>query len=214
MFRSVLAGTMVLALGVVAAYRTTDGFTAFTYESARRLAATQSPRPLPADLALETEGGQRRALASWPEPLLVVDFVYTGCTTLCVSLGSLYAQLASALAPQIARHEVRLLTVSFDLDRDNAAALAAYRRRHAPFADGWDIARPADARELKRWLDAFGVVVVPDRFGGYVHNAAIAVVGPQRRLLALHDIDGVTAVVESVRASAAQYRGAAGVHSD
>lgn len=204
--RTVGACVTVVAAAVGIGHWATDGFRAFTFESARRLRALESPRPLPPDLALEVDGARIRALEV-PEPVLLVDFVYSHCATLCQSLGSDYARLSQRLADEIAGGRVRLLTVSFDPERDDAVALAAYRRRHAAAASGWTLGRPPDRDELKRWLDAFGVVVLPDGRGGFVHNAAIAVVGVDRRLQALvdvGDIEGVLAHVRRLLAATAQ----------
>jgi protein SCO1/2 len=38
-------------------------------------------------------------------------------------------------------------------------------------------------------MRAFGVTVIPDGLGGFVHNAAIAVVDPEGRLVAIMDWD-------------------------
>jgi protein SCO1/2 len=56
---------------------------------------------------------------------------------------------------------------------------------------------------LQRWLDAFGVVVIADELGGYAHNAALHVVGPQRTLLAIHDLADLNGAVETIRRTVA-----------
>ena len=141
--------------------------------------------------------------------VLLVDFIYTGCPTYCVALGSVYARLQERLAPEIAAGTVRLLSVSFDPGRDGPAELAAYRARFSRDAAGWDLARPARAEELARSLAAFGVVVIPDGMGGYAHNAAVHVVGPDRRLLLQAPVFPATgpidAALERMAADAATY---------
>ena len=62
-----------------------------------------------------------------------------------------------------------------------------------PDSAGWDLGTPAHAGELQSWLAAFGVVVIPDGLGGYAHNAAVHVVGPDRRLVAILDPEDVDA---------------------
>jgi len=51
----------------------------------------------------------------------------------------------------------------------------------------WRFVRMPDARDTKRLLDAFEVVVVPDGRGDYEHNAALLVVDPQGRLVRVFD---------------------------
>jgi protein SCO1/2 len=89
---------------------------------------------------------------------------------------------------------VRLVSISFDPARDDPGELRAYRGRYSAEPAGWDLGRPARASELPVWLRAFGVVVIPDQLGGYTHNTAVHVVGPERKLVAifdLNDLDGI-----------------------
>jgi len=67
--------------------------------------------------------------------------------------------------------------------------LQAYQRRSGDHGTGWIAARPLQASDLALLLRAFGVVAVPDRLGGYVHNAAIAIVDPRGRLVRIVDWD-------------------------
>ena len=50
-------------------------------------------------------------------------------------------------------------------------------------------ARPVDNHDLAKLMRVFGVVVIPDGMDGFVHNAAIAVVDPGGRLVAILDWD-------------------------
>lgn len=196
--RTAVAAALALAAGLALTHAVTDGFEAYTLESARRLQALRAPAPVP-DLELELADGNRRRLSAMREPVLLVDFVYTNCDTYCAALGSVYAQLQQRLASEIAAGSVRLLSVSFDPVRDDPTALRAYRMRHSRDAEGWYLARPARAAEVEHWLKAFGVVVIPDSLGGYTHNAAIHVVGPQRKLAAILDPQDITGAVALTR---------------
>ena len=197
-FRTAIAATLVCAAGLAVAHTATDGFEAYTLESARRLAALRSPAAVP-DLALDLVDAGRARLPELPAQVLLVDFIYTRCPTYCAALGSVYAQLERRLAPEIASGSVRFVSISFDPGRDGPRELRAYRARYSREARGWDIGRPADSRELRAWLDAFGVVVIPDELGGYTHNAAVHVVGPDRRLVAIRDLEDIEGTVKATR---------------
>lgn len=197
--RSAVAAALVFAAGLAVAHTATDGFEAYTLESARRLHALRSPAPV-ADLALDLADGGRVFLSELPGRVVLVDFIYTNCATYCVALGSVYAQLQRRLSAEIAAGEVRLLSVSFDPARDGPGELRAYRARHSPGSAGWELGEPAHPDELQSWLSAFGVVVIPDGLGGYAHNAAIHVVGPNRKLVAIHDLQDLDGVVNTARA--------------
>ena len=194
--RTAIAATLACVAGSAAAQAATDGFGAFTLESARRLQALRAPVPVP-NLALDLADGARAPLSEMRARVLLVDFIYSNCATYCVSLGSIYAQLQQRLAAEIAAGDVRLLSISFDPERDGAAELRAYRARHPKDPAGWELGVPLRA-ELRAWLDAFGVVVIPDGLGGYTHNAAVHVVGPDRKLAAIMDADDIEGIVRAV----------------
>jgi protein SCO1/2 len=196
--KTAIATALVSAAGLAVSHAATDGFQAYTLESARRLNALRSPAPLPA-LALDFVDGGRMPLSGVSGQVLLVDFVYTNCPTYCAALGSVYAQLQQRLADEIASGVVHLVSISFDPARDGANELRAYRARYTRDPAGWSLATPAVSGDLKSWLDAFGVVVIPDELGGFAHNAAMHVVGPQRTLLAIHDLDDIEGTVSTIR---------------
>jgi protein SCO1/2 len=196
--RTAAAAALAFAAGFAAAHTATDGFEAYTLESARRLAALTAPAPVP-DLALDLADAGHGSLHALPARVLLVDFIYTNCPTYCAALGSVYARLQERLAPEIASGAVRLVSVTFDPEHDGPAELRRYRARHSADAAGWDLTRPAGAADVKRWLVAFGVVVIPDGMGGYAHNAAVHVVGPDRRLAAILDLEDIDGIVHTAR---------------
>jgi protein SCO1/2 len=199
-WRTALAALCVAVAGVWVCHAATDGFSAYTLESARRLQALRSPVRVPTS-ALEFADGKRTRLDALAAPVLLVDFVYTRCDTYCSVLGAVFTQLQERLAAEIAAGDVRLVSISFDPKHDDRAALAAYRSRHRGDARSWALGRPLGEHDLKDWLDAFGVVVIRDELGGYAHNAAVHVLDSGRRLVAIHDpgeLDGVVATVHEL----------------
>ena len=93
---SLVATTLVLIAGTSALWIKTDGARAFTSESARRLAITRYPRTPPPAL-LEASDRRLFTLEKLHGRIVVVDFVYTNCPTVCVSLGSAFTRLQAAL---------------------------------------------------------------------------------------------------------------------
>jgi protein SCO1/2 len=198
--RTTVAAALVLAGGLAIAHGVTDGFQAYTLESARRLAALTSPAPVP-ELGLELADGGSAELSALPGRVLLVDFIYTNCPTYCLALGSIYARLQEELARELATGEMRLVSVTFDPGRDGPGELKAYRARHSAGREGWDLGRPAREGDMERWLKAFGVVVIPDGLGGYAHNAAVHIVGPDRRLVAIVSVEDVDGIARAARAA-------------
>ncbi len=188
MLRTVLLCGALAVGGYAAAGWLTHDFQAWTAEGSRRLEVALSPVATPPVLV---EGP---ATPAQPLPQVVadgrtvtiVDFVYTRCQTVCLSLGSTFQQLQAALRSDPAAN-VRLLSVSFD-PRDTSADLRAYAARMRADAKHWRFVRGADARQTAALLSAFEVVVVPDGRGDFEHNAALLVVDQRGRLVRIFDI--------------------------
>lgn len=186
--RALLASLLILTAGITALARATDGFRAFTSESARRLDIREHPRALPG-VELQMADGRRIGLDAFSGRWLLVDFIYTRCTTYCSVQGSAFARLQDRLATPIANGQVALLSISFDPEHDDPDRLADYPKRFGDRGAGWSAARPTSASGLDSLLRVFGVSAIPDGLGGFVHNAAIAVVDPRGRLVAIVDWD-------------------------
>ena len=196
--RTLLASLLILVAGVTALADATDGFRAFTTETARRLSIARQPRTLPV-VPLQTASGNTLDWTALRGRWLLLDFIYTRCDTYCSVQGNQFAQLQERLAQPIKDGQVLLVSISFDPLYDDPAQLAAYQRRSGDRGAGWIAARPAQAADMPLLLRTFGVTAVPDRWGGYVHNAAIALVDPQGRLVAIRDWDAATQVEEELR---------------
>jgi protein SCO1/2 len=67
--------------------------------------------------------------------LVVMDFVYTTCTTVCPVLSALFAQLQGKLGDRLGR-DVFLVSVTVDPNRDTPARLKAYAAKHGA-REGW-----------------------------------------------------------------------------
>ena len=100
----------------------TDGFRAFTTETARRLAVRRRPVGLPA-VPLENQSGVAFTVDDLRGRWVLVDFIYTRCLTMCAVLGGDFSQLERQLAEPIARGRLQLLSVSFDPAHDAPASV-------------------------------------------------------------------------------------------
>ncbi len=196
--RTSIASVALVLAGAALLADATDGFRAFTSEVARRVAAHDRPETAP-PVALQTQAGDRINLAELRGRWLLVDFIYTGCRTLCLSLGSDFARLEDELAGPVAGGRLGLLSISFDPSNDSPRELAAYLERYRRRGAGWLAARPQDETGLLKLKRRFGVTVVPDGLGGYVHNAGIHLVDPQGRIVEILDLGAPQRIVESLR---------------
>ncbi|MCS6879108.1 MAG: SCO family protein [Geminicoccaceae bacterium] len=187
MWRTILATTAVLVAGVATIVIETDGLAAFTTEGARRLAVTRAPVPVPS-VRLRDERGEAIEFPVAGRAMLV-EFVYTSCPTLCVSLAQAFARIRDDLERAGADPVLRLLSVSFDPARDDPPALRAYAEAHGADRRRWRVAVPETEADLRSLLETFGVIVIADGEGGFVHNAALHLVDAEGRLAAIFDPD-------------------------
>ena len=185
--RSTLLSVALLLAGGAALAAATDGFQAFTTETARRVAVRRHPVEVPT-VPLENQSGAQVTLADLRGKWLLVDFIYTRCVTFCTALGADFARLERQLADPVAQGRVALLSISFDPAHDPPPALAAYLERSRASGPGWQAARPVTAAGLRQLTAAFGITVIPDQLGGYTHNAAIHLVDPEGRLVDIFDL--------------------------
>lgn len=193
MFRTTLvSASLALAAYASAAWLTHD-FQVWTAEGARRLEVALDPIATPA-VQIDGPGIDVQSLAQLladGQSVTLVDFVYTRCQTVCLALGNAYQQMqasleaAQKLDPRAG--QVRLLSISFDGQYDSPQVLRNYAERLGADPRVWRFARVPDAQENQRLLKDFQVVVVPDKYGDFEHNAALLVVDRRGRLVRIFD---------------------------
>lgn len=183
---------LAVAVGALSAFgHITHGFRAITADGARRADIARSPRTLP-DLPLVDAAGEHFSLAALPgEPGhdTLVTLVYTQCTTVCRTTASGQAYLQQQLRQRGLADTTRLLTLSFDPARDTPDQLARYARRLRADATLWRFATVTQRDDLLPLLNTFGIIVLPDLWGEFSHNAALFRVDGQGRLVQAYDVD-------------------------
>jgi protein SCO1 len=188
MTRTLIAMLAIAAVGVLAFACLTHGFTALTSETARRQAVAAEPIAVPELWGIDQTGKRRALLDKVDHRTVIVDFIFTRCTSVCSALGNSYQQLQADILEKHLEKEVRLVTVSFDPEHDTPAIIADYGRRFRANPESWTILTPIDSEALRRALEAFGVVRVPAPDGQFIHNAAFNVIDRRGRLARIVDI--------------------------
>jgi protein SCO1/2 len=187
----------VMLLGLLAIFQATAGGTAYTTETLRRSAVAQAPAPVPDFRVVDAQGREAslHTLLATDGRVWIVDFVYTRCQTLCLSLGTVFQQMQEQIVAQGLQDHVGLLSISFDPVHDRPPALADYARRMRMQPGVWHLASLAEPQDRRRLLDSFGIMVVPAPLGEYEHNAALHVVTADGRLVRILGLDeGVRAI--------------------
>lgn len=202
--RSFFASLVVIVGALASLAWATDGFRALTTDQARRLAIAESPVVVP-DVGLLMADGTARSLHQvvTAEPgVTVVGFFYTSCHGICLALSSDFQQLQARIREEGLEEQVRLLSISFDPAVDTPSVLREYQQRFGVQEENWQMAVTQNAEDLPQLLSAFGIRVIDDGQGGYVHNAAFHVVNNAAELTAIVDFARPRAVLDHVTGGA------------
>ncbi|WP_027256524.1 SCO family protein [Leisingera aquimarina] len=194
MLARVLPPVLAAVIGGGILWQATDGAQAFTSEAARRLDVARSPRPVPA-VMLEDMTSRQVPLLPQAGEVVLVEFIYTVCGDICQIAAADFAEIRDRLQAQGVT--ARLISVSFDPERDTPEQMAIYGDAHEADGAKWTVARPEES-DLDGLLKLFDVTVIPDEWGGYQHNAAIHVIDGSGRFSAVFDTDAVEAVAAHV----------------
>jgi protein SCO1 len=185
---------IVLLSGFTAFACGTEGFRVVTSEGARQLAIARAPRAVP-PVVLVDQDGVSFSMDDYRGKTLLVEFIYTRCPTLCSVLGDEFSQVRELVGDGATQRNIELLSISFDSENDDREALRLYADRYGATAPRWRVAMPVERGDLAALLQTFGVVVIADGIGGFVHNGAIYVVDVSGRLVRIIDPDASARLV-------------------
>lgn len=199
---SSLVLAIVLMAYAAAAWLTRD-FRVWTAEGERRLTIAQSPVAAPDIVMLTIEGNEVRLpeMLRSSDAVTIVNFIYTRCPTVCLAMGSTFQQIQKVVAEDknSAASRIQLLSISFDVNHDSPAVLTAFGESQLADPQRWKFIVPAKPVDLQLLLKSFGVVVIPDGFGGYEHNAGLLVIDRSGRLVRIFDPTDVDRAITTAR---------------
>ncbi|KON85533.1 electron transporter SenC [Sporosarcina globispora] len=184
--RRAFSSLLVLVFGVVLFYIGTDGFQAFTAETAR-INQLMDEKPQFPDVTLEDNNGRTYSFSEFKGKYVFITFLYTSCGTVCPELEVNMSEVYKRIPEEYIGHDIQFLSISFDPERDDPETLDTYRKAFGSDGETWRMARIADQQELKSLLDRFGVIVIPDEYGNFAHNSAFYLVNPKGQLVEVMD---------------------------
>ena len=96
---------VVLVFGLLLFYTGTDGFTAYTAETARVTKLVEEQPHFP-QVTFEDSEGRTYSISEFEGKYVFITFIYTGCTTICIKLEENMSQVYD-LIPKIGRASCR-----------------------------------------------------------------------------------------------------------
>jgi protein SCO1/2 len=198
---------LVVALGIAVLFVSTNGFSAFTSEGVRRLKIRNNPVDLP-HVPLVNSTGDTFYIQSFKDKSVLVDFIFTNCSSLCPMVTENFKLLHKKLQESSLKDEVVLLTISFDPERDTPSVLKRYGDSAGARESSWYFATVKNKETLQELLDVYGIVVIPAANGQFEHNSAIHLVDTSGKLAKIYDYDAINEIVQDLGASnrALQYK--------
>lgn len=188
---------IVLMFGFILFFIGTDGFSAFTAETARVQKLMDDIPKFP-DVTLEDSNGRKYSISEFEDKYVFITFLYTSCTTVCPELEYNMKQVYDKVPSKYMGKDIVFLSISFDPGRDDPATLNKYKDFFKSDGETWRMARIPDQTELDQLLKNFGVIVIPDEYGNFAHNSAFYLVDKKGSLVNVMDYKKIDEAAKSV----------------
>ena len=175
----------------------THQFSNITLESERR-DVLFSQQPELSFLRTVSDNGQISNLAQLAknqQKTLIVEFIYTQCKSICLSLGDIFQQAQAEIVEKNLDKKLGLVSISFDVEHERTSTLEAYRKRMHADPKIWSLLTMQDKSVLEVASNKIGLIVVPDPQQGFVHNSAFLVIAKTGHLIGIFDIDEMSEAI-------------------
>lgn len=199
--RNTKFATLVVSLfGILLIFIGTDGFTAFTAETAR-LNKLLEEKPHFPDVTFQDSKEREYSIDEFKGNYILVTFFYSSCTTVCIDLEMNMSELYDRIPQKFIGTEIDFLSISFDSERDDPATLDIYKNMFFSDGETWRMARIPDQEQLEELLTEFGVIVIPDDYGNFAHNSAFYLIdrnGVLEEVMDYKDVEAATGKILSI----------------
>ncbi len=197
MSANILINAVVLFAGISILSWGTNGWTIWTLEDHRRYQLLEDQYQIP-NISFLDQNGIQRNIDDFNEEILLVDFIFTRCLTQCISMGYTMKQLQTALKNSNLNYH--FLSISFDHQYDQPDHMKHYLQRFAADTRYWSGLTATDPDQLERLLKELGVIVIPDKQFGFIHNSAIYVI-QQNQIKAIFDYEDIADIYDHIALS-------------
>ena len=178
----------------------TDGWAVWTQETARRIRLVEDATLLPNPEIFDNTGKNKRLHQAYKkDDVVLIDFVFTRCATVCLAMGYEFRELQSVISQSEFKDRVKFISLSFDHEYDTSELLDAYLDRFSADKSTWISGGYVDKQALDDSLDQLGVIAIPDVDFGYIHNSAIYVL-KDSHIVGIFDYDNKQEILQKILA--------------
>lgn len=195
--QTIIACWIVILFGMGLFFIGTDGFSAFTAETARVNKLIDDKPKFPS-VTLEDSKGRTYPFSEFEGKHVFITFLYTSCGSVCPQLEQNMADVYESIPKKYIGEDIVFLSISFDPTRDDPATLEKYRTMFNSDGETWRMARIKDQAELDSLLNSFGVIVIPDKYGNFSHNSAFYLVDKKGSLTHVMDYKKIDEAAKTV----------------
>ena len=128
------------------------------------------------EVSLIDQHGAPVSLASLRGKPVLIDFIYTSCSSTCPMLTAKMAAIAHALGPALGAN-VRIVSITLDPEHDRPAELAKYANSHDANENGW-IFLTGPPAQIDQVLALFKIRRTRESDGSITHSVAAFLLGP------------------------------------
>ncbi len=189
-----ICSAITLVIGFLILGLATDLGKSFTTEGYRRHQIDRHPESIP-NLLLQNENGQKVYLSDSIKKdnrFVLLNFFYTSCKTICTSQTTIFDGLQGKIISKKLEDKVRLISISFDPEHDDAEAIRKYSKQVDANQTIWNIFTLQNPNDLNLLLDQFGIYVIKvPPFNDLDHNASLHLISPQSKLIKITSLEDV-----------------------
>jgi protein SCO1 len=134
-----------------------------------------------ADFSLANQDGQYISTADWKGKIIVADFFFTHCPTICPAMTKNLARVQEVFKSD---SEILINSFTVDPERDSVAQLKSYSIRFKLNNDNWHLLT-GDKKDIYRLARNSFMIVATDGDGGpedFIHSEKLVLVDKQRRI--------------------------------
>lgn len=131
---------LVMLFGIGLFFIGTDGFTAFTAETARVNKLLEDQPEFP-PVTFQDSKERQYSIDEFKDNYVLITFFYSACTTVCIDLEMNMSDLYDKIPKKYIGNGIDFLSISFDPERDDPAKLDLYKNMFNSDGETWRMAR-------------------------------------------------------------------------
>ena len=138
------------------------------------------------DFYLTNQDGQLKTTADWKDNIVIADFFFTHCPTICPQMTKSLKKIQEAFKTDT---EIIISSFTVDPERDSSAQLKKYARQYNLDTRNWNLLT-GDKKEIYKLARNSFMIVATDGDGGpedFIHSEKLVLVDKQKRIRGYYD---------------------------